>query len=394
MIDIKDKIRGCMIAGAAGDALGYPVEFMSLNQILSQYGNKGITNFEIDDDGKTKISDDTQMSLFTANGILWGNTCTCMRGAMGNIEDYVERAYLDWYYTQTKLKDNSDSYCTWLRNLPEMAHRRAPGCTCMNACDNILHNREVVNNSKGCGGIMRVAPIALFAAAGKCRDNNWFSENDTAYTGSEIARITHKHPLAFLPSAMLCDLLLRIVPRNITDVKDHIGDIVLDTINTMKGLYPGEFEQDKVYLANLTEMAVSLAANNKSDEDNIRTLGEGWVGEETWAIAVYCAIRHIDSVEDAVIASVNHDGDSDSTGAVTGNIMGAVYGYEHLKERNIFCPSGKKLEDTLELSEITLALADDLYHGCTINQFSKHDNAEDKQWFERYCEMEPAGIKL
>ena len=389
---MKNRIRGCMIAGAAGDALGYAVEFISRNTILNNYGNDGIRVFDLDDNGKALISDDTQMSLFTANGILWGNTCTHLRGMMGNIQDYVQYAYIDWFYTQTEYKNKDNTYCTWLRNMKEMASLRAPGNTCMDACYNLLNNTEVKNNSKGCGGIMRVAPIALFAAAEKNRGVDYLSESETAYTGSEIARITHKHPLAFLPSAMLSELILKLITMDIADIKEHISDIILSTIPTMRALYPGEFEKDKDYLANLTEMAVSLAANDKFDADNIRTLGEGWVGEEAWAIAVYCAVRHIDSVEEAIIASVNHDGDSDSTGAVTGNIMGAIYGYEYLKERNIFCPEGKHLEDTLELTNIIIALADDLYQGCIINEFSTTDTPEKKQWFERYCEMKPAGI--
>ncbi|MBQ2398917.1 MAG: ADP-ribosylglycohydrolase family protein, partial [Muribaculaceae bacterium] len=91
-------------------------------------------------------------------------------------------------------------------------------------------------------------------------------------------------------------------------------------------------------------------------------------------------------------ASVNHDGDSDSTGSVCGNIMGAIYGYEHIKERNIFCPEGKKLEDVLELSEIILALADDLSTGCIISEYDPIDTPEKRQWYERYCEMKPSGI--
>jgi hypothetical protein len=121
-------------------------------------------------------------------------------------------------------------------------------------------------------------------------------------------------------------------------------------------------------------------------------LGEGWVAEETWAIALYCAIRHIDCVEDAIIASVNHDGDSDSTGSVCGNIMGAIYGYEHIKERNIFCPAGKNFEDTLELSEIILTLADDLSTGCIISEYDLIDTLEKRQWYDRYCEMKSVGI--
>lgn len=95
-------------------------------------------------------------------------------------------------------------------------------------------------------------------------------------------------------------------------------------------------------------------------------------------------------MEDAIIASVNHDGDSDSTGSVCGNIMGAIYGYEYIRCRNIFCPEGRKFEDTLELSEIILA--DDLSTGCIISEYDPIDTPEKRQWHERYCEMRPSGI--
>ena len=121
-------------------------------------------------------------------------------------------------------------------------------------------------------------------------------------------------------------------------------------------------------------------------------LGEGWVAEEAWAVALYCALRHIDSVEEAIIASVNHDGDSDSTGLITGNIMGATYGYEHIKQLNLFCPKGHQLEETLELSEIILALADDLTTSCIISEWDYRDTLEKIQWYERYCEHHPVGI--
>ena len=177
-------------------------------------------------------------------------------------------------------------------------------------------------------------------------------------------------------------------------VREEIYGIVADTVNILDRIYKGKYESDKRYLKELTEKAVRLAHSDISDADAIRELGEGWVAEETWAIALYCAIRHIDSVEDAIIASVNHDGDSDSTGSVCGNIMGAIYGYEHIKERNIFCPEGKKFEETLELSEIILALADDLASGCmlTTSLFKPQGTPEAEQWFERYVLMKPAGI--
>lgn len=388
---IHDRIRGCLTAGAAGDALGYPVEFMSRKEILAHYGARGITHFELNREKKALISDDTQMTLFTANGMLMGITRGCMRGIGGRPEDYVDGAYIDWYYTQTgrkRLQTHGDFHYTWLRDIPELAHRRAPGMTCLNACKAILNHQTVTNNSKGCGGIMRVAPMALLMAA-----HPYYSINEMDEAGAKIAAATHLHPLGFLPAAMLTHLLYRLICTNTDEIQYHIGDIALESINCLDNIYAGEYIDEKRDLADLTRKAVELARNDKPDADNIALLGEGWTAEETWAIALYCAVRHIGSVADAIIAAVNHDGDSDSTGSVCGNIMGVIYGYEVIKHQRLFCPHETELEQTLELSDIILAIADDLYTGCIINEFAPIDTPEKQQWYERYCEMIPSGLQ-
>lgn len=392
---VKDCIRGCLMAGAAGDALGYVVEFMSRESILARYGDKGITKFDITPEGKALVSDDTQMTLFTANGMLMGITRGDMRGIGGAPEDYVDGAYLDWYYTQTGKKREiliDDWHYTWLRDLPELAHRRAPGNTCLAACEAMYYGMEVKNNSKGCGGIMRVAPLALLSAGYIARGERFYSVDEMDKAGAETARVTHKHPLGFLPAAMLTHLLYKLVPMSVEAVREEFEQLVEDTIEALDNIYKGEFEEDKRYLADLTRKAVALAGNGRSDADNIRSLGEGWTGEEAWGIALYCAMRHADSVEDAIMAAVNHDGDSDSTGSICGNIMGAIHGYEAIKRQRLFCPQGKELEQTLELSNIILTLADDLYTSCIISEYDPIDTLEKRQWYERYCEMKPAGI--
>lgn len=392
---VADSIRGSLMAGAAGDALGYEVEFISRSSIISRFGENGITKFALDNSGKALISDDTQMTLFTANGLLMGLTRGYMRGIGGRPEKYVDRAILDWYYTQTDMKRDrliDGWHSTWLRDLLELAQRRAPGNTCLSACESLLRNEEVTNNSKGCGGIMRVSPMALLNAGYVSRNEGGYSIEELAEAGGEIAECTHRHPLGFLPASLLTVLLYKLVLMSPKQVREEIDSIVEDTINILDRIYKGKYESDKQYLKELSNKAVQLAHSNISDAEAIRQLGEGWVAEETWAIALFCAIRHINSVEDAIIAAVNHNGDSDSTGSVCGNIMGAIYGYEHIKERNIFCPSGKHLEDTLELSEIILAIADDLSTGCIISEFDPIDTPEKQQWYERYCEMKPTGI--
>lgn len=389
---IKDCVRGSLMAGAAGDALGYPVEFMSRSAILSRYGDEGITQFEIDrNSGKALVSDDTQMTLFTANGMLMGITRGYMRGIGGIPENYVGGAYLDWYYTQTGLKSefisDADFHYTWLRDLPELAHRRAPGTTCMSACESLRQHEKPHNNSKGCGGIMRVAPMGLFNAVHKR-----YSPSRLAEAGAKIARVTHLHSLGYLPAALLAMLIERLVPLTSREAQAQIYEIIQDGLDIMMKMEGDEHYSEKKYLRELTNKAVELSQSGISDADAIRQLGEGWTGDEAWAISLYCALRHIDSMRDAIIAAVNHDGGSDSTGSITGNIMGAIYGYEAITRERLFCPDGKRFEDTIELHNIILALADDLYTGCIISEYDPIETPEKRQWHARYCEMKPEGI--
>ncbi len=389
---VKDCIRGCLMAGAAGDALGYPVEFMSSVEIRSHYGPRGITGFELDGNGKALVSDDTQMSLFTANGLLMGLTRAEMRGIGMAPEKYVKYAYTDWYYTQTgKLRADESperSSYTWLRNLPELAHRRAPGVTCLDACARLLRNDQPQNDSKGCGGIMRVAPMGLLNAAYRAKGSGGGYEAERlAEAGAEIARCTHLHPLGFLPAALLVLLIDRLVPLSPDEVKAEIGVLIEEGLAVMMAMEGKKYANEKEALKKLTQKAVELAASDVADQKAIRELGEGWTGEEAWAVSLFCALRHIDSVKEAVIAAVNHDGDSDSTGSITGNIMGAIHGYEAIRSERLFCPEGKAFEETIELSDIILALADDLFTGCIIYDGLVRETPEQKQWFARYCEM-------
>ena len=386
-VEMVDRIKGSLMAGAAGDALGYAVEFKREHTIFEEYGESGITKFDLEGE-KAEISDDTQMSLFTANGLLVGNTQRCEKDGSIKPEKFVSGAYVDWFYTQAKNNFKFGEACTWLRELEEMQYHRAPGSTCMTACRTILLGRDVDNDRKGCGGIMRVAPIALFAAAYAAKGEQLYTIEELAEAAGYTSDITHKHPLGFLPSALLAVLIYKIAFLSKEEAKANIETLVTETLDILDNIYKDKYEEEKIYLRTLTEKAICLAKSDISDIEALRSIGEGWVAEETWAVAVYCVIKHINSVEDAIIASVNHNGDSDSTGSVTGNIMGAIYGYEQIKDRNIFCPEGYELEDTLELSDIILTLAEDLATG-----YAAIDTPEGKQWHERYCEMKPSGIR-
>ena len=248
---------------------------------------------------------------------------------------------------------------------------------------------------------MRVAPYGLFCG---CREVG-YSIEEIDVAGGEIARLTHKHPLGWMPAILLTHILYRLVkdtPLNVLDkasarkafgdvvrealqllpqlkVKNNVHEVTWDKEKPLGEVFPKAIERQR----ELVKQALALADNSQSDIENIRQLGEGWVGEEALAIAVYAVARHIDSFEETIIAAVNHDGDSDSTGSVAGNIMGAIVGYEAIPQH---------FKDHLELRDIILAIADDLHQGCIISEYNTDDTPEKRQWYERYCRMEPAGI--
>ena len=356
--EVKDRIRGCLIGGAIGDALGYAVEFVGYQDIVAKYGENGITKFDLfpywkEGSGKAEISDDTQMTLFTAEGLLNGMK-------QSGFPDWaVKDAYIDWYYTQYPSQKEGLAF-TSLRDNPRLCHRRAPGGTCLDACRAIIDGMEVVNDSKGCGGIMRVAPIALLSAALQTNDGRGYADYEVAIMADNIAGLTHKHPLGHLPAALLAVLLDRILWIDSQSVLQNFGRLVVDSLDLIKTLFSSTGEADMFLLRHLVIESLNLADSSIPTPECLNRLGQGWVAEETLAVALFCAKRYINDPEQAIIASVNHDGDSDSTGSVCGNIMGAIYGYEYLNANNVCCPDGHDLEDTLELSDIILDTADRL----------------------------------
>ena len=380
MNTLQDKIRGSLVGGAIGDALGYPVEFLSYSQIQRRYGERGIRKFQdFNREGKAVISDDTQMTLFTANGLEFGLTRFITYGGLGaGLKDYVSEAYLDWYETQVGVQDYSRFHTCWIRDIVELNVRRAPGNTCMSALDALKCRKEVHNDSKGCGGVMRVAPVGIAAAAAHNHLNVW-RERDIVRLGGDCAEITHKHPLGYLPAAFMAGLVYRILISEEPVTAEALKSLMGAVYENVKEEYTTEREQNALgELWMLIDKAVSLARDWKClDEKAIHSLGEGWTGDEALAIAIYCTIRHLDSFEDAVAAAVNHDGDSDSTGAICGNLIGAIVGYEAI-------PAFFKQK--LELEELMVDIADDMEEECPITGYVA-STPEELRWENRYVKI-------
>ena len=316
-----NKIAGCLLGGAAGDALGYAIEFDDEKTIFSKYGEAGIQNFDLDfTSGEAIISDDTQMTLFTAEGILLADNPYIYKDFIYGVFE----AYQDWYRTQMFRMRPSKKI--WLSDIPELNQRRAPGNTCLSALGSGKFGGidEPINNSKGCGGVMRVAPIGLFYSQDK------LSIDVIDRFGASAAALTHGHPMGYISAAGL----VHIVNLAVYKPEMSLKEIVDDMIEKVPALFIDEAAGFCIKFRDLMRKAVKLAEEKEvNDLDAIYQLGEGWVGEETLAIAIYCALRHENDFDKALTASVNHRGDSDSTGSVTGNILGAYLGLQDIPEK-------------------------------------------------------------
>jgi ADP-ribosylglycohydrolase len=320
---------------------------MSREEILKKFGPAGITSYVPAYGRVGAITDDTQMTLFTAEGLLRGHVRALMRGTFADYTGVTAHALQRWLLTQGQSPSTGQlaSEDGWLIQQRDLHHQRAPGMTCLNALRNMPDFATPADNdSKGCGGVMRVAPVGMFAASvmGHLDDDRFATE--VFRLGVENAALTHGHISGQLPAGVL-SLAIALILR---------GSSVQEALLTCLGVL--EHQRSHEETAGLLEKAIDLAAASPAQPEALALLGEGWVAEEALAISAYCALS-TSNFEEAVALAVNHDGDSDSTGAITGNLLGAALGKSAIPELFI---------RDLELHDVIEEIADDL---ATANQW-------------------------
>lgn len=350
-----ERFRGCLLGGAIGDALGAPVEFDSRTDILRRFGPDGIADYAAAYGGLGTITDDTQMTLFTAEGLIRGWVRLQVRGSVF-YPTVVGHAYGRWLLTQGEHVRHGDVPPTgWLIDHRELHSRRAPGTTCLTALREVTEfGRPADNTSKGCGGVMRVAPVALLGRRVGVDAQEVFD------LAAALAALTHGHPSGSLPAGVLAVVVFEAVAG--ASLSDAIA-VAVDSLRTKEG--------HRETFAAVTD-AVRQAESGVPAPEAIARLGAGWVAEEALAISLYCALTARDFAHGVTMA-VNHSGDSDSTGAITGNLLGAALGASAIPRRWL---------EPLELRDVIGEIADDL-SGCVGWDLEHGGDAE--QWaLERY----------
>ncbi|MEO5779960.1 MULTISPECIES: ADP-ribosylglycohydrolase family protein [Arthrobacter] len=344
------RIHGCLLGGAIGDALGSAVEFDDIDAILARFGPSGLRDFS-PLDGGSHVADDTQLTLYTADGLLealeWAND-----GVAADINACVWLAYLRWLATQGVAVPPSAPVQPprWIDSHAALKHRRSPDEACLSGLatgemGTVL--RPVNQDLNGSSTVARSAPFGLIPHI----------EPATVYKlSADAAALTHGHPAA-RQGAGIFSLLIHAVTAGLAlreaaeFALRHLREEPLQRGEAPDAALIGQLEA-ALRLSGPADERDTMPETGPTllgPEDMVRELGEGRTAEQALAIAVYAVLATAPAepttgaaepttapgaaeahVRSALAVAVNHSGGSDTTASIAGSILGAFYGEEGL----------------------------------------------------------------
>ncbi len=369
------KITNVLLAGAIGDAFGYLVEFDDTKTIHQKHGPQGL-KFDKFYDGII-CSDDTQMTLFLLDAIK--NTNEPYNEEM--FKELSHGAFYDWYKTQVGFDKAPDDYTKLNKNsfkpsgkesmslssiraakrqpvindnlsrddfkllyYSPMWKQCAPGMTCLRALGTgqigeVKEYSTPINDSMGCGMVMRVAPVLALL-----EKYPYLSDLDILNAAYIQAGVTHGNTEGLYVTGIYLLTLKYLLEGQdkITAFKNAIDFVyhpANDTFNLIKRV-PFSLRDYLNKIVNLVESPGILNANEIAE-----VCGEGWIATSCVGLAFYAFCKAI-SFEHCLELAVNHQGDSDSTGTLAGQLYAAHY--------NVDFSNYKKTD----LTEVIIAIAE------------------------------------
>ncbi|EKX66740.1 ADP-ribosylglycohydrolase family protein [Streptomyces ipomoeae] len=306
----KRAATGCLLGLALGDALGFPTEFDDVPSILAKCGHWR----KMELPKPAIVTDDTQMTLALAHGL----RAAMDRGVLGPeaLERAVRKEFVDWSRS------------------PE--NNRAPGHTCMAACDLLARERHPWQfasqiHSKGCGANMRVAPLGLIGP---------LSDEQRAGAAQLQAGLTHGHPTA-LAAADLTAHAIRLLSHGVEPLGlvGRLRSYAYENRARYHARWLGDlwtYAQDpspEHFIARgwdecldaLDRLQQALGRPSPETDPCLAT-GEGWIAEEALTTGLLCFLLFVDEPVTALRRAACTSGDSDSIACLTGAFAGAYHG--------------------------------------------------------------------
>lgn len=303
------KIDGAVFGLALGDAIGAPVEFVSLRKISKRYGRRGYMPIP----RPLKFTDDTQMTIALAKAIVDARSLTPRE-----LVRTITNRFIEW-------SDHDEP--------------RAPGVSCKTSIANLKRARRAKRSwisapvkSHGCGANMRVLPAALIA------------DLDVAIGVTHLqAALTHATPLA-IASSELTMLAMRWAMQGVDLIE--LPQMLLNRVDAViehgsyNALWLGELAQRRwgmhgdvamhfawMNLRGVIQKVIKLLQKDYV-HDVCAYLGDAWVADEALATGLYFAVKYGSDPLLAISMAARTEGDSDSIACIAGAIVGGHAGID------------------------------------------------------------------
>ncbi|MFE3541875.1 ADP-ribosylglycohydrolase family protein [Nocardia sp. NPDC059177] len=370
-------VEGCLLGGAIGDALGAPVEIKSLQQIRREFGPDGLRNMET-----LRISEETQLTAFTVEALIRGSVRARANGVGGATLGLLQQGMLVWWRGQIgEVPEQPAALFSTLSQHAELVEQRGLANSVYTALRQAAARRaptdplgtrdQPINSSKGSGAVMRAAPCGFGYAA----DRSGAAQSAIFELGCDTAALTHGHPSGWLPAGTLAALVYHLSRGADTRT-------ALDRARTELASYPDHAETSAALEAASALAARVARAGRRPTPEDLETLGQGWIGPEALAMAVFAMLaaealggsaHRI--VRTGLLLSVNHSGDSDATGSLAGSLLGARYGSLALPRR---------WSETVDARPVLIRLAADYCTEFGLEPPKDDHGQPPRSWIERY----------
>lgn len=358
---VQTAYRGCLLGMAIGDAMGYPVDSLSIQEIRRNYGPNGLMGYDLVN-GYADVTSYTQLAAFACNGLLLALTRGQMTGKMAPLVKYVGLSCREWVASQRPWGRPEVTFC-WLLQQPEICRRH-----CMDTRMMDTLNRKVqgsmeapVNSFVSPGSLTTAIGVGLFYRKDRVE------QEEIDRLGAETVALSHGGSLAFLSGAVLAHM----VSRCLYEPEIPMKKLVLEAVDAVKAQFGHQYSQC-YELGNLLTMAVHLSDDPLKSHQEVMEQLHCENAAQVLAGAIYACIAGEENFDASLIIAVNHSGRSSAVGAVAGALLGLRHREESLPVFYMEC---------LEPAEILMELADDLYHGCPMEMGNK---LFDLEWDRKY----------
>lgn len=353
-----DKYRGCLLGLAVGDAMGMPVDDMTLEQIRESYGPNGLLGYDLRSD-YAEITSYTQLAAFVCNALL----LSVSRGKGDKKLEYVKLGLKEWTRSQQFARDPESSYC-WVAKLPAFRRRHCRDARMLDT----LRLAAMGYPEKSPNKYNTPGSLTSAIAVGMFYNPQRLTPPQIGELAAQIVGLTHGDPTAFLSAAVLAYAIAGILLEPEMPLEDQFTA----AISAMDHQFRGKYSEAYTVAAALTDAVEQSKAAEPMSE--VMERFRCYSAMQCLAGAIYASLANQEDFDTAMITAVNHSGYSSAVAGITGAILGARMGYAALPDFYL---------ESLEPVKALCQLADDMV------SFTPTKGLFDDDWDQKYVQGMP-----